>query len=93
MAAAMGGPGMGGPGMVGPGLGGPGMGGPVMQVRNPGGPGTVRLTASARQEYDNYMQQRLRQQQQQIGARPPMHTVVEVRSCCVNFCLRCFSVG
>ncbi|XP_069119821.1 histone-lysine N-methyltransferase 2C-like isoform X3 [Argopecten irradians] len=52
------------------------IGGPL-QPRIPGGPGTVRLTASARQEYDNYMQQRLRQQQQQMGARPPMHTVVE----------------
>ncbi|XP_060078098.1 histone-lysine N-methyltransferase 2C-like, partial [Ylistrum balloti] len=59
----------------------PVMGGPL-QPRIPGGPGTIRLTASARQEYDNYMQQRLRQQQQQqqqqqMGARPPMHTVVE----------------
>ncbi|XP_033732984.1 LOW QUALITY PROTEIN: histone-lysine N-methyltransferase 2C-like [Pecten maximus] len=60
-----------------PGVPEPVMGGPL-QPRipgGPGGPGTVRLTASARQEYDNYMQQRLRQQQ--MGARPPMHTVVE----------------
>lgn len=46
--------------------------------RMPGSHGTVRLTAAARQEYDQYMQNRLREQQKQQERVRPMHTIVGV---------------
>lgn len=53
-----------------------------LQPRIPGQQGSARLTASARQAYDEYMQDRLRQTQQiqapPVGAPRPKHTVVEV---------------
>lgn len=51
---------------------GPSMG--VPPPRNPGGQNSVRLSPTARQEYDAYMQNRIRmatQQQQQNRIRPP----------------------
>ncbi|XP_055997566.1 histone-lysine N-methyltransferase 2C-like isoform X11 [Ostrea edulis] len=52
-----------------------------LQPRIPGQQGSARLTASARQAYDEYMQDRLRQTQQiqapPVGAPRPKHTVVE----------------
>lgn len=52
-----------------------------LQPRIPGQQGSARLTASARQAYDEYMQDRLRQTQQipgAVGGPRPKHTVVEV---------------
>ena len=52
-----------------------------LQPRIPGQQGSARLTASARQAYDEYMQDRLRQNQQipaPVGGPRPKHTVVEV---------------
>ncbi|XP_052693645.1 histone-lysine N-methyltransferase 2C-like isoform X7 [Crassostrea angulata] len=51
-----------------------------LQPRIPGQQGSARLTASARQAYDEYMQDRLRQNQQipgAVGGPRPKHTVVE----------------
>ncbi|XP_062583386.1 histone-lysine N-methyltransferase 2C-like [Saccostrea cucullata] len=49
-----------------------------LQPRIPGQQGSARLTASARQAYDEYMQDRLRQSQQMPASAPrPQHTVVE----------------
>lgn len=58
---------------------------PISHPRTPGGHNSVRLSPTARQEYEAYMQNRIRmanqQQQQQNRMRPPT-TIIGV--CTIN---------